>query len=165
MERFSDGQAQESPDTPPSAIKEEEEFTPDAPAASPSDTPAPEPVLSQELADISIVIAGSGVMVAHYRAILRTSGADVRTFTFWDLALTSMRKRRSDVLLIDGDALDGLTPAQMYDSAQLERSRFGSILVAISSDEDRITLPQNVVFAHSMTDEDVRRRILESLQA
>jgi hypothetical protein len=69
------------------------------------------------------------------------------------------------VLLIDGDALDGLTPTRMYDSAQLEKSMFGSVLVAVNSDEDRTTLPQNVVFAHSLTDEDVRRRIRESLHA
>jgi tetratricopeptide (TPR) repeat protein len=165
MERFSDGQGQESPEPVLPEIAEEEELAPNAPSAPISDSSAQEPVVSQELANVSIVIAGSGVMVAHYRAILKASGADVRTFTFWDLALTSMRKRRADVLLIDGDALDGLTPTRMYDSAQLERSMFGSALVAVNSDEDRITLPQNVVFAHSLTDEDVRRRIVESLQA
>ena len=167
MERFSDGQTQESPEPAQSEIGEveEEKLVPNSLAASSPDAPAPEPVVSHELANVSIVIAGSGVMVAHYRAILKASGADVRTFTFWDLALTSMRKRRTDVLLIDGDALDGLTPTRMYESAQLERSMFGSVLVAVNSDEDRIALPQNVVFPHSLTDEDVRHRIIESLQA
>lgn len=164
MERFSDGQSQESPEPVPPEVAEEEELASTAPASSANASGA-EPVISQELANVSIVIAGSGVMVAHYRAILKASGADVRTFTFWDLALTSMRKRRADVLLIDGDALDGLTPARMYESAQLERAMFGSVLVAVNSDEDRSTLPQNVVFPHSLTDDDVRRRIVDSLQA
>jgi hypothetical protein len=163
LERANDGQVQEAPEpVPQEALEAEEPAVNPAPS---SDVPVPEPAISQELADANIVIAGSGVMVMHYRAILKAAGADVRAFTFWDLALSSMRKRRADVLLIDGDALDGLTPAQMYDSAQLERSIFGSILVAVSSDEDRTRLPQNVILAHSLTDDDVRRRLAELLEA
>jgi tetratricopeptide (TPR) repeat protein len=163
LERANDGQVQEAPEpVQPEAIEEEEPAA-NAPAPS-ADAAVPEPAVSQELANASIVIAGSGVMVTHYRSIFKAAGADVRAFTFWDLALSSMRKRRADVLLIDGDALDGLTPARMYDSAQLERYMFGSILVAVSSDEDRTRLPQNVILAHSLTDEDVCRRLLESLR-
>jgi hypothetical protein len=42
---------------------------------------------------------------------------------------------------------------------------YGSILVGISSEEDRSTLPEDVILAHSLTDDDLRSRFVESLQA
>lgn len=167
LERAGDGQFEE----PPEPIKPEELEAENPPNGNGSRTSRPalaalrsDPV-SRELKDANVVIVGCGVMVMHYRAILKTAGADVRTFTFWDLAMSSMRKRRADVLLVDGDALDGFTPAQMYTSSQVERYMYGSILVGISSEEDRSTLPEEVILAHSLTDEDLRNRFVESLQA
>jgi hypothetical protein len=169
LERAGDGQLEE----PPEPIKPAE-MEPDTPAngngSGASHRPASGrrahvPEASRELKDANVVIVGCGVMVTHYRAILKAAGADVRTFTFWDLAMSSMRKRRADVLLIDGDALDGFTPSQMYTSSQVERYMYGSVLVGISTDEDRSTLPEEVILAHSLTDEDLRNRFVESLQA
>ncbi|MDT8070447.1 MAG: tetratricopeptide repeat protein [Terriglobia bacterium] len=170
LERAGDGQAEE----PPEPIKAHEPEETDIPQLSPNGNGsgravrvahAPEPEIARALNEANIVIVGCGVMVSHYRTVLKAAGADVRTFTFWDLAMSSMRKRRADVLLIDGDALDGLTPVQMYTSAQVEKYMFGSILVGVSSDEDRTALPQDVVLAHSLTDDDLRTRFMESLQA
>lgn len=168
LERAGDGQLEE----PPEPIKREEPLEAEIPAngnggraSRPAAAPHPLPPVSRELKDANVVIVGCGVMVTHYRAILKAAGADVRTFTFWDLAMSSMRKRHADVLLIDGDALDGFTPAQMYTSSQVERYMYGSILVGISSEEDRSTLPEDVILAHSLTDDDLRNRFVESLQA
>ena len=109
------------------------------------------------------VIVGCGVMVGHYRALLRGAGIDVRLFTFWDLAMTSMRKRRADILIIDGDALDGFTSKQMYTSAQVEKYMFGVLLVGVASDDDRSALPEEVVLPHSLSDDDIRARLVDSL--
>jgi tetratricopeptide (TPR) repeat protein len=168
LERAGDGQLEE----PAEPIKTEgpslAEYPPNGNgsgtlrSAATARTPAHE--VSRELKNANVVIVGCGVMVTHYRAILKAAGADVRAFTFWDLAMSSMRKRHADVLLIDGDALDGFTPAQMYTSSQVERYMYGSILVAVSSEEDRSTLPEDVILAHSLTDEDLRNRFVESLQ-
>ncbi len=176
LERAGDGQAEEPADPVKSLESHEEEeddYVPSGNGRGRSAPKTPEPApeaeveveTSQMLADADIVIVGCGVMVSHYRIVLKAAGADVRTFTFWDLAMSSMRKRRADVLLIDGDALDGLTPVQMYTSAQIERYMFGSILVGISSDEDRSSLPEDVVLPHSLTDDDLRNRFVASLQA
>lgn len=113
----------------------------------------------------SAVIVGCGVMVSHYRSVLRMAGTEVRTFTFWDLALNSMRERRADVLLIDGESLDGLTPSEMYRYAMLERYICGIALVGIGADDDRSILPDNVVLAHSLPDSDLTARLAESLRA
>jgi Flp pilus assembly protein TadD len=111
------------------------------------------------------VIVGCGVMVSHYRSLLRSAGIDVRIFTFWDLAITSMRKRRADILIIDGDALDGFNSKQMYTSAHVERYMFGVVLVGVASDEDRTSLPDDVVLPHSLSDDDIRLRLVDSLRA
>jgi tetratricopeptide (TPR) repeat protein len=171
LERAGDGQADEQPDVPKSQKVEHRgqvangngtgRFEAEqAPSVEPLDVES-----SPALGDASVVIVGCGVMVSHYKTLLRAAGADVRIFTFWDLAMSSMRKRRADVLLIDGDALDGLTPVQMYTSAQVERYMFGAVLVGISSDEDSSDLPEEVVLAHSLSDDDLRSRFVESLQA
>ncbi len=167
LERAGDGQLEE----PPEPIKPEEakeaEYTPNGNGGGKRGSVSPHTLMhnvARELKDANVVIVGCGVMVTHYRAILKAAGADVRTFTFWDLAMSSMRKRRADVLLIDGDALDGFTPAQMYTSSQVERYMYGSILVGVSSEEDRSTLPEDVILAHSLSDDDLRNRFVESLQ-
>ncbi len=174
LERAGDGQAAEpqEPFKPEETDEwEEAEYMPNgngsgrAHAAAPAPAFEPAPPISHALNEASVVIVGCGVMVSHYRGILKSAGADVRAFTFWDLAMSSMRKRRADVLLIDGDALDGFTPAQMYTSAQVERYMFGSVLVGISSDEDRTSLPDDVVLSHSLADDELRQRFAESLQA
>ncbi|MGE5113817.1 MAG: tetratricopeptide repeat protein [Acidobacteriaceae bacterium] len=169
LERAGDGQAEENADPKPPEPEENDDYVPSgngkgkvAPVAPVYKMPAND---AEALNDSSIVIVGCGVMVSHYRALLRAAGADVRTFTFWDLAMSSMRKRRADVLLIDGDALDGLTPTQMFTSAQVERYMFGAVLVGVSSDEDRSALPEEVMLAHSLSDDDLRNRFIEALQA
>lgn len=170
LERAGDGQAEENADA--AKLPEPEENEDYVPSGNGKGKVEPVPPVykirvndAEALNDSSIVIVGCGVMVSHYRAMLRAAGADVRTFTFWDLAMSSMRKRRADVLLIDGDALDGLTSTQMFTSAQIERYMFGAVLVGVSSDEDRSALPEEVTLAHSLSDDDLRNRFIEALQA
>jgi len=173
LERAGDGQFQESSldetETLPSTT--ENEFGTNTEAArTTSQTHEPEPEVSptdaatlKALQGSTAVIVGCGVMVGHYRALLRGAGIDVRLFTFWDLAMTSMRKRRADILIIDGDALDGFTSKQMYTSAQVEKYMFGVLLVGVASDDDRSALPEEVVLPHSLSDDDIRARLVDSL--
>ena len=78
--------------------------------------------------------------------------------------MTSMRQRRADVLLIDGDTLDGFTPTQMYTSAHIEKYMFAAVLVGVASDEDRNTMPDEVVLPHSLTDTDLQTRLVDCLR-
>ena len=173
LERAGDGQAEES------SLDEAESLqssTPDESSVDARDTKSHLQV-SESDADVSptdaatlkalqgstAVIVGCGVMVGHYRALLRGAGIDVRLFTFWDLAMTSMRKRRADILIIDGDALDGFTAKQMYTSAQVEKYMFGVLLVGVASDDDKSALPEEVVLPHSLSDDDIRTRLVDSL--
>jgi tetratricopeptide (TPR) repeat protein len=176
LERAGDGQVEEAPieeaSAPPAPT--EDEIATESAYAQGDETQGAEPELEispaddatlQALQGSTAVIVGCGVMVSHYRSLLRAAGIDVRLFTFWDLAMTSMRKRRADILIIDGDALDGFTSAQMYTSAHVERYMFGVVLVGVASDEDHTALPEDVVLPHSLTDDDIRTRLVDSLRA
>ncbi|HEX6880259.1 MAG TPA: tetratricopeptide repeat protein, partial [Terriglobales bacterium] len=170
LERAGDGHFEESNSADP-LPKEEASFDEGSNGHKTPSAAEPEPEVAPidaetraALQGLTAVIVGCGVMVTHYRAVLRAAGIDVRTFTFWDLAMTSMRKRRADILLIDGDTLDGFTVAQMYTSAQIERYMFGTALVGIGSGDDRTKLPDDVLLPHSLSDQDFRERLLEALR-
>ncbi len=170
LERAGDGHFEESA-SPEPLPKEESSFEEGSNGHKTPTAAEPEPEVAPidaqtraALQGLTAVIVGCGVMVTHYRAVLRAAGIDVRTFTFWDLAMTSMRKRRADILLIDGDTLDGFTTAQMYTSAQVERYMFGTVLVGIGSGEDRTKLPDDVLLPHSLSDQDFRERLVEALR-
>ena len=174
LERAGDGQFDEAPvdEAAQAPLKEssfEDEFETEQQAqpaaAEPElDLPALDSDTRNALQGMTAVIVGCGVMVSHYRSVLRAAGVDVRTFTFWDLAMTSMRRRRADVLLIDGDTLDGFTPTQMYTSAHIEKYMFAAVLVGIGSDEDRTAMPDEVVLPHSLTDTDLQTRLVDCLR-
>lgn len=176
LERAGDGHVEEAAveEAAPTPVREDEleiedEFTrrveqQQAAEAEPEITPIDGETL-KALQGSTAVIVGCGVMVSHYRSLLRSAGIDVRIFTFWDLAMTSMRKRRADILIIDGDALDGFNSKQMYTSAHVERYMFGVVLVGVASDEDRTVLPEEVVLPHSLSDDDIRTRLVDSLRA
>ncbi len=173
LERAGDGQAQESSldevESLPSSTQNESSA--DADVARPHlQGSEPETEVSptdaatlKALQGSTAVIVGCGVMVGHYRALLRAAGIDVRLFTFWDLAMTSMRKRRADILIIDGDALDGFTAKQMYTSAQVEKYMFRVLLVGVASDDDKSALPEDARLPHSLSDDDIRARLIDSL--
>jgi tetratricopeptide (TPR) repeat protein len=175
LERAGDGQVEEVPsdDSTPTKSSTDEEFKEEAteyqavrPAAVPEREVSPiDDVTLKALQGSTAVLVGCGVMVSHYRSLLRAAGIDVRMFTFWDLAMTSMRKRRADILIIDGDALDGFTAKQMYTSAHVERYMFKVVLVGVASDEDRTSVPEEVVLPHSLSDDDIRARLVDSLRA
>ena len=175
LERAGDGHFEEAPidESMPAPVKEdsfEDEFEAEQQAHQPApvepvlDLPALDEATRSALQGMTAVIVGCGVMVSHYRSVLRAAGVDVRTFSFWDLAMTSMRRRRADVLLIDGDTLDGFTPTQMYTSAHIEKYMFAAVLVGVASDEDRNTMPDEVVLPHSLTDTDLQTRLVDCLR-
>jgi len=175
LERAGDGQFDEAPveeaATPPAPEEFAEETaeygTPRAPQSAPDSDQEVSPIDAESLKALqgsTAVLVGCGVMVSHYRSLLRGAGIDVRMFTFWDLAMTSMRKRRADILIIDGDALDGFTSKQMYTSAHVERYMFNVVLVGVASDDDRTALPEEVVLPHSLSDDDIRYRLVDSLR-
>ena len=173
LERAGDGQIQEpsldEAELLPSATHDGLSVTSDLPKSHKQGSEGEAEVSPADAATLkalqgsSAVIVGCGVMVGHYRALLRGAGIDVRLFTFWDLAMTSMRKRRADILIIDGDALDGFTAKQMYTSAQVEKYMFRVLLVGVASDDDKSALPEEVVLPHSLSDDDIRARLVDSL--
>jgi hypothetical protein len=175
LERAGDGQVEEAPidETAAANASTHEEFeeesaeyqTAQAAAAPEREVSPIDDATLKALQGSTAVLVGCGVMVSHYRSLLRAAGIDVRMFTFWDLAMTSMRKRRADILIIDGDALDGFTAKQMYTSAHVERYMFNVLLVGVASDEDRSALPEDVVLPHSLSDDDIRARLVDSFRA